>query len=116
MGSFVPFGGFFSTPEIRSPLNSSTNGSFTRCDKCTEKCEQEVADILKVGPSSSNSTSSPWLQKIVNVDTHRGLDVAKVCMIANYCISLLQCILRDHMHIQRTSNMVGQFLYYLYTV
>ncbi|BAT81534.1 hypothetical protein VIGAN_03127800 [Vigna angularis var. angularis] len=76
MGSFVPFGGFFSTPEIRSPLNS-TNGSFTRCDKCNEKCEQEVADVLKVGPSSSNSTSSPWLQKIVNVDNHRGLDVAK---------------------------------------
>ncbi|XP_017430405.1 protein SMAX1-LIKE 6 isoform X3 [Vigna angularis] len=47
MGSFVPFGGFFSTPEIRSPLNS-TNGSFTRCDKCNEKCEQEVADVLKL--------------------------------------------------------------------
>ncbi|ESW14200.1 hypothetical protein PHAVU_008G261000 [Phaseolus vulgaris] len=76
MGSFVPFGGFFSTPEIRSPVNS-TNGSFTRCDKCNEKCEQEVADILKVGPSSSNSTSSSWLQKVVNVDTHRGSDVTK---------------------------------------
>lgn len=115
MGSFVPFGGFFSTPEITSPLNS-TNRSFTRCDKCNENFEQEVADILKVGPSSSNSTSSTWLQKILNVDDHRGLDVAKVCIIANYCISLLQCILRGHMHIQRTRNMVGQLLYYLYTV
>ncbi|KAK7385530.1 hypothetical protein VNO78_31252 [Psophocarpus tetragonolobus] len=76
MGSFVPFGGFFSTPEVRSPV-SCTNASFTRCDTCNEKCEQEVADILKVGPSSSNSTSSPWLQKVVNVDSHRGLDSAK---------------------------------------
>lgn len=79
MGSFVPFGGFFSTPEIRSPV-SCTNASFTRCDTCNEKCEQEVDDILKVGPStlaSNCSTSSPWLQKVVNVDTHRGLDVAK---------------------------------------
>lgn len=78
MGSFVPFGGFFSTPEIRSPV-SCANGSFTRCDTCNKKCEQEVADLLKVGPSSSNSTSSPWLQKVVNVETHRGSDAAKVC-------------------------------------
>ncbi|KAK7321353.1 hypothetical protein VNO77_31917 [Canavalia gladiata] len=80
MGSFVPFGGFFPTPsEIKNPV-SCTNASLTRCDKCNEKYEQEVADILKVGPAtlaSSFSTSSPWLQKVVNVDTHRGLDVAK---------------------------------------
>ncbi|TKY56473.1 Chaperone protein ClpB1 [Spatholobus suberectus] len=79
MGSFVPFGGFFSAPEIKSPV-SSTNASFNRCDTCNEKCEQEVADILKVGPStlaSSCSTSSPWLQKVVNVDTHRGSDLAQ---------------------------------------
>ncbi|KAL5125117.1 Protein SMAX1-LIKE 6 [Glycine soja] len=76
MGSFVPFGGFFSTPEIRSPV-SCTNAPFTRCDTCNKKCEQEVADLLKVGPSSSNSTSSPWLQKVVNVETHRGSDAAK---------------------------------------
>ncbi|XP_014504644.1 protein SMAX1-LIKE 6 isoform X2 [Vigna radiata var. radiata] len=53
MGSFVPFGGFFSTPEITSPLNS-TNRSFTRCDKCNENFEQEVADILK---TSGENTS-----------------------------------------------------------
>ncbi|KAL5128999.1 Protein SMAX1-LIKE 6 [Glycine soja] len=76
MGSFVPFGGFFSTPEIRSPV-SCANGSFTRCDTCNKKCEQEVADLLKVDPSSSYSTSSHWLQKVVNMDAHRGSDVAK---------------------------------------
>ncbi|KAK7305404.1 hypothetical protein VNO77_43310 [Canavalia gladiata] len=79
MGSFVPFCGFFSTPsEFKNALNC-TNASLTRCDTCNEKYEQEVADILKVGPATSASgysTSLPWLQK-VNVDTDRGLDVAK---------------------------------------
>ncbi|CAJ2652534.1 unnamed protein product [Trifolium pratense] len=80
MGSFVPFGGFFSTPsESKSPV-SSTNSSFTRCDKCNEKYEQEVADILKVDSAtlaSSQSTSLPWLKKVVDVDSHGGLDMAK---------------------------------------
>ncbi|CAJ1960387.1 unnamed protein product [Sphenostylis stenocarpa] len=80
MGSFVPFGGFFSTPsEMKNPVNCTNATSLTRCDACNEKCEQEVADILKVGPATSASgysTSLPWLQK-VNVETDRGLDVAK---------------------------------------
>ncbi|XP_027329540.1 protein SMAX1-LIKE 6-like [Abrus precatorius] len=80
MGSFVPFGGFFPTPsEIKNPIKC-TNATFTRCDKCNEKYEQEVADIPKVGSTtlaSSYSTSLPWLQKVVDVDAHRKLDVAK---------------------------------------
>ncbi|XP_061374755.1 protein SMAX1-LIKE 6-like [Gastrolobium bilobum] len=80
MGSFVPFGGFFSTPsELKNPVSCTTNASLTRCDTCNEKYEQEVADIQKVGPAtlaSSYSASLPWLQK-VNVDTDKGLDVAK---------------------------------------
>ncbi|KAL2956007.1 hypothetical protein AAZX31_18G061400 [Glycine max] len=81
MGSFVPFGGFFSTPsEFKSPLSCTNASSLSRCDSCNEKCEQEVADILKVGPATSasgySSTSLPWLQK-VNVDSDRRLDVAK---------------------------------------
>lgn len=82
MGSFVPFGGFFSTPSESKSHESSTNASFTRCDKCNEKYEQEVADVLKVDPAtlaSSCSTSLPWFKKVVDVDTHGGLDVAKVC-------------------------------------
>lgn len=83
MGSFVPFGGFFSTPsESKNPISSS-NVSFTRCDKCNKKYEEEVADVLKVDPatlaSSLCSTSLPWLKKVADVDTHGGLDVAKVC-------------------------------------
>ncbi|XP_058763815.1 protein SMAX1-LIKE 7-like [Vicia villosa] len=80
MGSFVPFGGFFSTPSESKNLASSSNASFTRCDKCNEKYEQEVANVLKVDPttlSSSCSTSLPWFKKDVDVDTHGGLDVAK---------------------------------------
>ncbi|KAK7301744.1 hypothetical protein RJT34_12618 [Clitoria ternatea] len=83
MGSFVPFGGFFSTPsEFKNPLSccSTNSAPLIRCDTCNEKCEQEVGDVLKVGPATSSatgySTSLHWLQK-VNVDTDRGLDVAK---------------------------------------
>ncbi|XP_027335375.1 protein SMAX1-LIKE 6 [Abrus precatorius] len=80
MGSFVPFGGFFSTPsELKNPLSCTNASSLIRCDACNEKYEQEVGDILKVGPATSAcgySTSLPWLQK-VNVDSDRGLDVAK---------------------------------------
>ncbi|RZC26277.1 Protein SMAX1-LIKE 6 isoform E [Glycine soja] len=53
MGSFVPFGGFFSTPEIRSPV-SCTNAPFTRCDTCNKKCEQEVADLLKTNEENTS--------------------------------------------------------------
>lgn len=75
MGSFVPFGGFFSTPsDFRNP-----NISLPLCDTCNEKYEQEVADNYpKVGPSTSASTSLPWLQK-ANVDSDKGLGLAKVC-------------------------------------
>jgi hypothetical protein len=75
MGSFVPFGGFFSTPsDFRNPNPSS----LTLCDTCNKKYEQEVADnYVNVGPSSSSSTSLSWLQK-VNVDSDRGLGLAKV--------------------------------------
>ncbi|KAE9596044.1 hypothetical protein Lal_00031204 [Lupinus albus] len=79
MGSFVPFAGFFSTPsEIKSPA-ICTNVPFARCDKCNEKCEEEVADIMKACPAtlaSGYSTSLPWLQK-VNADMQRGPDAAK---------------------------------------
>lgn len=83
MGSFVPFGGFFSSPsECKSPL-SCTNQSFTRCHSCDQKYEQEVADILKVGPVTSacgSHTSLPWLQK-ASVEIDQGLDVEKVCVM-----------------------------------
>lgn len=110
MGSFVPFGGFFSTPsEIKTPV-SCTNASFTRCDKCNEKYEQEVADVLKSDPAtlaSSCSTSLPWLQKVVHVDTHGGLDVAKVCYDHLISDFLVQFTLRHSHAYTYACNMVG---------
>lgn len=93
MGSFVPFGGFFSTPSESKNLASSSNESFTRCNKCNEKYEQEVANVLTVDPatlSSSCSTSLPWFKKDVDVDTHGGLDVAKVCYDLRMLDNLVQ--------------------------
>jgi hypothetical protein len=117
MGSFVPFGGFFSTPpESKSPI-SSTNASFTRCDKCNEKYEQEVADALKVDPAtpaSNYSTSLPWFKKVVDVDTHGGLDVAKVCYDRQILDILVLCILGIHMHTHNVCNMVGAIIVLIY--
>ncbi|KAI4305282.1 hypothetical protein L6164_028655 [Bauhinia variegata] len=80
MGSFVPLGGFFSSPmESKNPVNS-TSQSFTFWHTCKEKYEKEVADVGKACPTtpkSDSSTSLTWLQKKVNVDMDKVLDVAK---------------------------------------
>jgi hypothetical protein len=100
MGSFVPFGGFFSTPsESKSPV-SSTNSSFTRCDKCNEKYEQEVADFLKVD-SATLSSSLPWFKKVVDLDSHGGLDTAKVCY-DHQILSNTYCDINMHTHMYAT--------------
>ncbi|KAK9940784.1 hypothetical protein M0R45_017425 [Rubus argutus] len=81
MGSFVPFGGFFSGPsDFTNPL-SSTNQSFIRCHLCTEKYEQEVASIRKVGSAITvgdqcSESSSSWLQ-MAELDTGKGVVLAK---------------------------------------
>ncbi|KAK4275154.1 hypothetical protein QN277_018287 [Acacia crassicarpa] len=81
MGSFVPFGGFFSTPpEFKNPVGF-TNQSSSNCHASNEKYEQEVGvgDILKVDPATSASSHSmitPPMQQ-VNVDKDKRLDVAK---------------------------------------
>lgn len=83
MGSFVPFGGFFSTTsDFRIPL-SRTNQSFTRCKLCTEKYEQEAALIQKGGSTSSvadqYSESLPSWLRMAELDAEKLVDVAKVC-------------------------------------
>ncbi|XP_010469910.1 PREDICTED: protein SMAX1-LIKE 7-like isoform X3 [Camelina sativa] len=48
MGSFVPFGGFFSsTSDFRVPFSNSMNQTLPRCHLCNEKYEQEVAALAK---------------------------------------------------------------------
>ncbi|KAL0723777.1 hypothetical protein Bca4012_038376 [Brassica carinata] len=64
MGSFVPFGGFFSsTSDYRVPLSGGTvNQTLPRCHLCNEKCLQEVAAVVKAG--SSVSTADQCSEKL----------------------------------------------------
>ncbi|KAK2635444.1 hypothetical protein Ddye_030236 [Dipteronia dyeriana] len=79
MESFVPFGGFFSTPsDLKSPLNSLYQGG-SRCNQCNEKCEQEIAAFSKGGSNASiadqcQSSLPPWLQ-MAESGTNKGLDL-----------------------------------------
>ncbi|KAG5387464.1 hypothetical protein IGI04_038934 [Brassica rapa subsp. trilocularis] len=59
MGSFVPFGGFFSsTSDYRVPLSNTLNQTLPRCHLCNEKYLQEVAALVKTGSSLSTSDQS----------------------------------------------------------
>ena len=82
MDSFVPFGGFFSSPsDWKGPLN----GSFycaPHCHQCDERCEQDVLAASKERFSTSavdpcQANLPPWLQ-IAEFGTAKGLNV-KVC-------------------------------------
>uniref|UniRef100_A0A7N0TG43 Clp R domain-containing protein n=1 Tax=Kalanchoe fedtschenkoi TaxID=63787 RepID=A0A7N0TG43_KALFE len=53
MGSFVPFGGFFSNPSDYKGSLSSTTQITTRCQSCNDKYEQEISTVLKGGGSTS---------------------------------------------------------------
>ncbi|XP_022861356.1 protein SMAX1-LIKE 7-like, partial [Olea europaea var. sylvestris] len=67
MESFVPLGGFFSTPpDMKSPLGSSYL-NVIRCHLCNEKCEQEVTALSNGGftdlSAEKNHSSLPsWMQ------------------------------------------------------
>ncbi|KAL3518056.1 hypothetical protein ACH5RR_020645 [Cinchona calisaya] len=67
MGSFVPFGGFFSAPSDFENPWSNKNQSTARCNICNRKYEQEASIILKGGSAVSvadqcSANLSPWLQ------------------------------------------------------
>lgn len=85
LGSFVPLGGFFSTPSDFTYPFSSTNQSFSRCKLCSEKYEQDVAVIQKGGSTISvadqYSESLPSWFRMAEHDTGEGVDVAKVCKL-----------------------------------
>ncbi|KAJ4720073.1 Protein SMAX1-LIKE like [Melia azedarach] len=78
MESFVPFGGFFSTPsDLKSPLSSSYQ-SVPRCHQCNEKCEQEIIASSKGGVAAliadqHQSVLPSWLQ-MVEPGTNKGFD------------------------------------------
>ncbi|KAF9675480.1 hypothetical protein SADUNF_Sadunf09G0036600 [Salix dunnii] len=80
LGSFVPFGGFFSTPsDFKIPPNS-INQSITRCNLCNAKYVQDVAATLKMGPTisvaehcSDNLPSS----QMAEFDMRKAVDMVK---------------------------------------
>ncbi|KAK9282905.1 hypothetical protein L1049_011130 [Liquidambar formosana] len=81
MESFVPFGGFFSTPsDLKGPLSGSYRCA-SRCHLCNEKYEQEVTAVSKGGFSASVADqyqfSLPsWLQ-MTELGANKGLDAVK---------------------------------------
>lgn len=68
MGSFVPFGGFFSsTSDFRVPFSNSMNQTLPRCHLCNEKYEQEVTAFAKSGSSVDDQCSEKlpsWLRNV----------------------------------------------------
>ncbi|KAI4306835.1 hypothetical protein L6164_030080 [Bauhinia variegata] len=80
MESFVPFGGFFSTPsDLRAPLNGSYY-SVSHCHQSDESCEPEALAASKERFTASaadryNSNTPPsWLQ-IDELGTAKGLSM-----------------------------------------
>ncbi|KAG9142014.1 hypothetical protein Leryth_009379 [Lithospermum erythrorhizon] len=68
LGSFVPFGGFFSLPSELETIRSSKVQFTGRCSVCNENYEREVSAALKEISASSVSGSSTanipsWLHK-----------------------------------------------------
>ncbi|KAK9128028.1 hypothetical protein Syun_016825 [Stephania yunnanensis] len=82
MESFVPFGGFFSSPsDFKEPFSSSPYQSLSRCRACNEKYEQEVSTILSGGCSRSvadqyQENVPSWLQ-MAEVNANIDLNIAK---------------------------------------
>ncbi|XP_027160102.1 protein SMAX1-LIKE 6 [Coffea eugenioides] len=79
MGSFVPFGGFFSTPSDYENPWSIKNQPMGRCNVCNQKCEVEASVIQKGGSTISvadqcSANLSPWLQ-IMERDKNKRLGV-----------------------------------------
>ncbi|XP_044482212.1 protein SMAX1-LIKE 6-like isoform X4 [Mangifera indica] len=87
MGSFVPFGGFFSLPLEPKSLMRSKNQYNTSCYLCNEKFEHEVGALLKgrsitsVADQCSEKLSSSL--EMAEFDTRKGVDMVKVCSPSN---------------------------------
>lgn len=65
MGSFVPLGGFFSSPDVKGSFSSSYQCA-TQCNMCSEKFEEEITSVSNRGCMASVSdkkqtTLSSWL-------------------------------------------------------
>ncbi|KAI3906638.1 hypothetical protein MKW98_009546 [Papaver atlanticum] len=122
MESFIPLGGFFSTPpNLAAPLGS-TYRPFSRCKLCSDKCEQEVSAVLTVGRTNSQSdqhqASLPaWLQSAED-DTNNRLDSAKakddktelrakVTVLQKKWNDICQCLHHNSSPLERDVNQAG---------
>ncbi|KAL8140916.1 hypothetical protein V2J09_006937 [Rumex salicifolius] len=79
LNSFVPFGGFFSSPSDYRRPSCITNKPFTRCSTCNEKYKQELSAIKSrvssVTVADENLSSLPsWLQ-LANSDMSKTQNV-----------------------------------------
>ncbi|XP_011035930.1 PREDICTED: uncharacterized protein LOC105133582 isoform X3 [Populus euphratica] len=79
MESFVPFGGFFSTPsDLNVPLNRSCQ-YLPRCHLCNKKCEQEILSVSKGGfigsVADQHQSSMPSWMEMAEIGANNGLDV-----------------------------------------
>lgn len=117
MGSFVPFGGFFPTPSDYRPPTTAMQRSFTRCNACNEKYDNELAVIMREGSSVSfadqQSAALPsWLQRSES-DLSKGGDavdtqVKDVKTALNEIIKRLQKKWDDHCrHVHQSSMFVA---------
>ncbi|XWS74804.1 hypothetical protein CRYUN_Cryun01aG0029100 [Craigia yunnanensis] len=115
MESFVPFGGFFSTPSESKGSLSSSYQHVPRCHLCNERCQQEVIAISKGGFNVSVAdqckTSLPsWLQ-MTELGANKGLDLkTKDGLLLNTKVAELQkkwdniCQRIHHTHPGHESN------------
>ncbi|KAL3611266.1 hypothetical protein D5086_002286 [Populus alba] len=99
LGSFVPFGGFFSTPsDFKKPTNI-INQAIICCHLCNAKYEKDVAAILKTGSTTSvadqSSEKLPSLLQMAELDTGKAVDAVKVHkdLSAHYVFSVLPLVL-----------------------
>lgn len=85
MESFVPLGGFFSSP---GDLKGQLGGLYqftSRCYQCNEKYEHEVAALSKAGGFTTSVADQyqpnlpSWLQ-MAELGKNMALEVAKVCI------------------------------------
>ncbi|KAG6789414.1 hypothetical protein POTOM_005512 [Populus tomentosa] len=99
LGSFVPFGGFFSTPsDFKKPTNI-INQAIICCHLCNANYEKDVAAILKTGSPTSvadqSSEKLPSLLQMAELDTGKAVDAVKVHkdLSAHYVFSVLPLVL-----------------------
>ncbi|KAF5752577.1 hypothetical protein HS088_TW01G00492 [Tripterygium wilfordii] len=81
MGSFVPFGGFFSSPSDSRCSLSTSYQCIRRCHQCNERCAEEVLSNSKEGTAASvadqyQSGLSSRLH-MAEISTDKRLDLTK---------------------------------------